>query len=166
MAAMLIFLNSHFYHITPQLETLQSVVPHCPLTLLQVDHFFLNAFIVLNHNITITTFLFSFIMLSSAPAWRAIFSFSCTSYLLDFSDCSTVSHLKVKNNRREIHAVDGVRGELCSYCSLHWISCARFQVKEGVQGERTLGNLCIIEVSPWDSSSFRNSSLLSLSCPR
>jgi len=67
MAAMLIFLNSHFYHITPQLETLQSVVPHCPLTLLQVDHFFLNAFIVLNHNITITTFLFSFIMLSSAP---------------------------------------------------------------------------------------------------
>ena len=97
--------------------------------------------------------------------WRAIFSLFCTSCLLDFSDCSTVSHLKVKNNRREIHAVDGVRGELCSYCSLHWISCARFQVKEGVQGERTLGNLCIIEVSPWDSSSFRNSSLLSLSCP-
>lgn len=115
--------------------------------------------------ISITTVLFSFIMLSSAPAWRAIFSFSCTSYLLDFSDCSTVSHLKVKNKGGETHAVDGVRGELCSYCSLHWISCARFQVKEGVQGERTLGNLCIIEVSPWDSSSVRNSSFLSLSPP-
>lgn len=97
--------------------------------------------------------------------WRAIFSLSYTSYLLDFSDCSTVSHLKVKNKGGEIHAVDGVRGELCSYCSLHWISCARFQVKEGVQGERTLGNLCIIEVSPWDSSSVRNSSFLSLSPP-
>lgn len=66
MTAMLIFLNSHFYHITPQLETLQSV-PHCPLTLLHVDHFFLNAFMVLNQNISITTFLFSFIILSSVP---------------------------------------------------------------------------------------------------
>ena len=48
MTAMLISLNSHFYHISPQLETLQSALPHCPLTLLHVDLFFLNAFIVPN----------------------------------------------------------------------------------------------------------------------
>lgn len=145
MAAMLISLNSPFLSSVPNLRLFRVLSPFVS-TLLHEDLFFPKYFYWAKSEISITTVLFSFIMLSSAPAWRAIFIFFLYLVPSRFQWLTTVSHLKVKN--KGLHAVDGSRGD-----SVLIAPSIGFHVQDSSEGRGSgwgkslLGNLCIIEVS-------------------